>query len=49
MLVDLQEWLGYDRVTVNLVGLSEGLGLFLERRVDIDIKYVDKNFLDFYV
>ena len=43
VLVDLQEWLGYDRVfTVNPRGLSGGLVLFWNSTIKLDIKYADK-------
>ena len=47
MLVDLQVWLGYDRVfTVDLVGLSGGLALFWKKNININIKYSDENIID---
>ena len=49
-LVDLQTWLGYDRVlTVNPIGYSGGLALMWKNSVNIDFKFVDKNLVDFCV
>lgn len=50
VLVDIQVWLGYDRVyTVNLVGFSGGEGgfaLFCKKNIKMDVKFADKNILD---
>lgn len=49
-LVDLQEWLGFDRIiTVNPIGYSGGLALFWKNSVRLDFKFVDKNVVDFHV
>lgn len=50
VLVDLQTWLGYDRImTVNPIGYSGGLALMWKNSVHIDFKFVDKHLVDFYV
>ncbi|XP_010436306.1 PREDICTED: uncharacterized protein LOC104720031 [Camelina sativa] len=47
VLVDLQVWLGYDRVyTVYPIGKCGGLALFWKSSVKVDFRYVDKNMLD---
>lgn len=49
-LVDLQAWLGYDRLlTVAPVCLSGGLALLWKNSVKIDVKLIDKNLIDFGV
>ena len=49
-LVDIQTWLGYDRImNVNPIGYSGGLALMWKNSVYIDFKYVDKHLLDFHV
>ena len=46
-LVDIQVWLGYDRVyTVNPEGLSGGLALFCKKNIKMDVKFADKNMID---
>ncbi|KAF8084972.1 hypothetical protein N665_0691s0011 [Sinapis alba] len=50
VLVDLQTWLGYDRImTVNPIGYSGGLALMWKNSVNIDFKFVDKHLVDFKV
>ena len=50
VLVDLQQWLGYDRVfTIDPRGLSGGLALFWKSDIKLDIKYADKNLIDMQV
>lgn len=50
VLVDLQEWLGYDRVfTINPIGRRGGLAVFWKKSVDIVFHFVDKNLVDFQV
>ena len=46
-LVEIQVWLGYDRVyTVNPEGLSGGLALFCKKNIKMDVKFADKNMID---
>lgn len=47
VVVDLQEWLGYDRVyTINPIGLSGGLALLWKKNVILEVKNADKNMID---
>lgn len=49
-LVDLQVWLGYDKImTVNPIGYSGGLALLWKDSVNISFKYVDKHLVDMEV
>lgn len=50
ILVDLQEWLGYDKIfTVNPSGYSGGLAVMWKSSVEVVIKHADKNLIDFNV
>ena len=50
ILVDLQQWLGYDRVfTVEPRGLSGGLAVFWKNEIKLDFKFADKNLIDMQV
>lgn len=50
VLEDLRVWLGYDRmVTVAPRGYSGGLALLWKNSVIVDIKFMDKNLIDFAV
>ena len=49
-LVDLQAWLGYDRLfTVDPVNIGGGLALFWKNSVDVTFLYEDKNLLDVHI
>lgn len=47
ILVDLQQWLGYDMVyTVEPLGYNGGLALFWKSSVLVGIMFADKNLID---
>lgn len=49
-IVDLQEWMGYDRVyTIDPIGRSCGITLFWKNRLEVEFKLMDKNLLDVHV
>lgn len=50
VVVDLQVWLGYERVhTVNPIGYSGGLAILWKKNVNLCIKSSDKNIIDCFV
>lgn len=47
VVVDLQVWLGYDRIHVeNPRGLSGGLAILWKKSINIEFKFSDKNMID---
>ncbi|KAG7589022.1 Zinc knuckle CX2CX4HX4C [Arabidopsis suecica] len=50
VLVDLQVWMGYDRVlTVEPIGKCGGLAVFCKNNVQVDVIFMDKNLIDLQV
>lgn len=44
ILVDLQEWLGYEKFfTVNPISYSGGLAVLWKSNIEVVVKYADKN------